>query len=121
MGWIQLSDEDRERYGGPEKIPFEYGRWGLKSVDAMEQEVGWTVEDLGNAMRRKQLDGDGQPILDEDGTARINPRPMAIAVLAWMALRRIGIRHAWDDFEIDYPSVKLGGDDEGKAQDPPEA
>lgn len=124
MGWIRLSDEDREKYGGPEKVPFSYGKWGLKSIDAMEQQVGWTVEDLGNAMRRPLLDDDGNPVLseDDDKSPLINPRPAAIAVLAWLALRGVGVVHRWDDFDIGYPTLKLGSDDdEGKAPELAEA
>jgi hypothetical protein len=113
MGRIKLADEDRERYGAPEWLPFQYGRWGLKVVDALEQEVGWTVEDLGNAMSRKFLDDDGQQVV-EDGVELFRPRPMAVAAVAWMALLSNGIRVPWAEFDIARPTVEWA-DDAGKA------
>ena len=132
MSWIQLSEEDRTKYGGPEKIPFVSGRWGLKSVDALEQQAGWTMEDLSNGLSRKARDADGnavtEPVLDDDGNPVLDergepkrsevasPRPMAIAVVVWLALRGVGIRVPWDDFDVSLGGLVIHwADDEGKA------
>lgn len=148
MGWIELAPEDREKYGAPERIPFAYGRWGLKAMDALEAQVievpvgedeprGWTIEDLDNGMRRKkrdtdgnivqvpELDDDDNPLLDGDGNPKlrdaIDPSNTAIAAIVWLSMWCAGIKVRWQDFDI----VPLGlhiqwTDDEGKAQDPPE-
>lgn len=138
MGWIELAAEDREKYGAPERIPLEYGRWGLKSIDALETEVGWTVEDLTNELQRKkrdangnivtrdELDDDGNPVLGEDGTPNqieVPARsPRATLALVWLCLRSIGIRIPWDDFDIQGFGLRIiyGDDDEGKAEEPAE-
>jgi hypothetical protein len=135
MGWIELADVDREKYGTPERIPLEYGRWGLKSIDALETEVGWTVEDLTNALQRRkrdadgnvvtrdELDDDGNPVLDEnDKPKQIEvsaQSPRATLALVWLCLRSIGIRIPWDEFDIHGFGLRIsyGDDDEGKAEE----
>lgn len=117
MGWIQLSDEDRERYSTPERIPFVSGRWGLKSVDALEQQAGMTMEDLSNGLRRKAAEDE----VDDDGNPKqvevASPRPLAIAAVVWLALRGIGIRIPWDEFDASLAGlvIRWVDDDEGKA------
>lgn len=138
MGWIELAEEDRKKFDTPERIELNYGRWGLKSIDALETEVGWTLEDLGNELQRKkvvdgavvmqdELDEDGNPILNADGstkqTAVSAPSKTAFAAVVWMALRDIGIRIPWDDFNPQAAGLRIdwsGGP--GKAEgseDPP--
>lgn len=131
MASIELTDEDREKYGAPERIEFTYGRFGLKSIDALETEAGWTLEDLGNGLRRKkcdehgnvvtrdELDDNGNPILDEAGNPKqvdvLNPSMKALAAVVWLALRGAGIRVPWDDFDV-QAEVRINWDDEGKAE-----
>lgn len=119
MGWIELSEEDRKRYGAPERIQFDYSQFGAKSIDAMEQAPieedgrGWTYEDLGNALQRTVI---------VDGKEVTRPRPMAIAVVVWLALRGNGVRVAWNDFELHFGGLRISWtdevDDEGKAGEP---
>lgn len=92
---VQLSEEDREKYGAPEWIEFTLGQWGLKLVDDLEQEVGWTLEDLENGLFRK----------DKDDVS--NPRPKALAALAWLALRSVKVRIPWDDFDVSALGLKF--------------
>lgn len=134
--WIEISPEDREKYGAPERIPYNGGRWGLKQVDAMEQQVGWTTEDLGNELGRKlknpdgsfvlvdELDDDGEPVLDEDGKPNQVPvervRPLAIAVIVWLSLWGAGVKVAWNDFDVSQVGVSIHREDEeesGKAEE----
>lgn len=148
MGYITLSPEDREKYGAPEKLPFQYGRWGLKVIDALEEHVvevpvgeteprSWTIEDLHNAMRRKKirngevvqvpvLDDNDEPVLDNDGKPKLQdltaPTGTAICVVVWMALWANGIRiHDWASFDIDPAGLTIAWADEdepGKAPEP---
>lgn len=139
MGYIELGDVDREKYGAPERIPLKYGRWGLKSIDALENEVGWTLEDLTNELQRKKRDGDGNvvtrdeldddgnPVLGGDGTpnqVEVTVRsPRATLALVWLCLRAIDIRIPWDDFDIQPVGLRIrwDDDDEGKAEESAEA
>jgi hypothetical protein len=132
--WIEISPEDRKKYDAPEQIPYNGGRWGLKQVDAMEQQVGWTIEDLGNELGRKQrnpdgslvlvdvLDEDGNQVLDEDGKPEQVPvervRPLAIAVIVWLSLWGAGVKVPWDDFDVSQKDVAIHREDEepGKAE-----
>lgn len=145
MGYITLSPEDQEKFGAPERVPFQYGRWGLRAVDALEANVievpvgeskprGWTVEDLHNAMRRKKvrdgevvqtpvLDDAGEPVLGGDGKPKmrdvIEPSRTAIAAVIWLALWAHGIRTPWSAFDVDQVGLHVEwGDDEGKAPTP---
>lgn len=141
MGYIELSPEDREKYGAPERIPLKYGYWGLKSIDALETEVGWTLEDLTNELQRKKrdadgnvvtrddLDDDGNPVLDDDGTPKqieVSARSTrATLALVWLCLRSAGIRVPWDDFDIQPIGLRISWADsedgaEGKAEEPAE-
>lgn len=145
MGWIELAPEDREKYGAPERIPFIYGRWGLKAIDALEAQVievpvgedkprGWTVEDLHNGMRRRLRDADGnvvqEPELDDEGNQvldgegkpkmrdAISSSQLAIAAVVWLALWSDGIRVPWRDFDVSPTGLHIQwGDEEGKAQE----
>ena len=144
MGWIQLSAEDTKRYGAPpEGFPFSYSRFGLKAIDAMESQIRddagepYTMETLSNDLRRPLLDADGKPVmvpeLDDDGTPAledgepkmteaISPRPRGLAVVTWLALWSIGVRMAWDDFEVQQVGLKIDWadrDETGKAEEPP--
>lgn len=147
MGYIELAPSDREKYGAPERIPFTYGRWGLKAIDALEAQVietpvgedkprGWTVEDLDNGMRRKKRDADGnviqEPELDANGNTLlddtgavvmrdlIDPHNTAIAAVVWLTMWCAGIKIPWRDFDA-VPvglHIQWADDDEGKAPDP---
>jgi hypothetical protein len=133
MAWIELAEADRKKYATPERIEFEYGQWGLKSIDALETEVGWTLEELGNALQRKkldehgntvledELDDDGNPVLGEDGTPKqvevTRPSKTALAAVVWLVLRGIGIRIPWDEFDPQAIGLRVNWA-EGKAQGP---
>ncbi len=132
---IQLSEEDRKKYDAPEWIEFEYGRWGLKLIDAMERAPieedgsGWAVEDLHNNVFHKvvddKLDGDGNPVLGEDGRPvqeeQVRPRTLALVVLAWLAVRSLpGNRVRWNDFEVQPVGMTLDWSS-GKAETQQEA
>ena len=136
MAWIELAEEDRKKYGAPERIEFDYGQWGLKSIDALETEVGWTLEDLGNELQRKKrdeqgnvvmqdaLDEDGNPVLNDDGTVKqveASARSKkALAAVVWLVLRGIGVRVPWDDFDVRGIGLRIDWRDEGKAEEPAE-
>ena len=145
MGYIELAPEDREKYGAPERIPFTYGRWGLKAIDALEAQVievpvgedkprGWTVEDLDNGMRRKkrnpdgsivqepELDDDGNPLLDAAGNPvmrdAIDPSNTAMAVVVWLSMWCAGVKIPWADFDVVPTGLRIQWADEGKAPSP---
>lgn len=103
MGYIELAPSDREKYGAPERIDFEYNRIGLRTIAALKQETGHTLETLAEA-------------LDEKGR-----NEEAVAAVVWMVLRSAGIRIPWDEFDptplgltVDFKSA----DGEGKDQTP---
>ena len=103
MGYIELAPSDREKYGAPERIEFEYNRIGLRTIAALKQETGHTLETLAAA-------------LDDKGR-----NEEAVAAVVWVVLRSAGIRVPWDEFDV----VPLGlvvnfksADDEGKDPNP---
>jgi hypothetical protein len=136
MGWIELAESDREKYGAPERIPLEYGRWGLKSVDALETQVGWTLEDLGNELQRKKRDVTAMLSRRTNSTTTATrfsartaapkqvevtaPSKLAEVALVWMCLRAVGVRIPWDEFDVQMIGLRVswGDDDEGKALEP---
>lgn len=140
MGYITLSPEDREKYGAPEKLPFQYGRWGLRVIDALEEHVvevpvgedqprGWTIEDLHNAMRRRKmrngevvrepvLDDNDEPVLNDDGSPKMQdvtaPTGTALCVVVWMALWSAGIRiRDWPSFDVDPAGLHIDWTEDG--------
>jgi hypothetical protein len=105
---VQLSEEDRAKYGAPEWLDVPYGTWGLKIVDDLESEAGLTLEDFENGLWRKRKNEDGEEIA--------SPRPVALVALAWLALRSAKIRIPWDDFDISPIGLKIDWES-GKAEE----
>ena len=103
MGYIELAPSDREKYGAPERIEFEYNRIGLRTIAALKTETGHTLETLAAA-------------LDDKGR-----NEEAVAAVVWVVLRSAGIRIPWDEFDpaplglvVNFKSA----DDEGKDPTP---
>jgi hypothetical protein len=104
MGYIELAPSDREKFGAPERIEFEYNQIGLRTIAALKSEVGHTLETLASA------------IDDKGGNEE------ALAAVVWMVLRSAGIRVPWAEFDVVPKGLtvnfKSADDDPGKDQTP---
>lgn len=131
---IRLSGADREKYGVPEWIEFDENRLGLREVAVMRRATKWTSERLferlrgvevwedGQLVTRPVVDDNGAPVLDDDGEPVVEPvrepDTEAMAIIVWLALRRLGKTVLWnDDFDIDANGLDIETDEdaEGKA------
>jgi hypothetical protein len=90
MRYLILSDRDRERFGCPDKMPFEWGRLTNKEV-ALLPKLGF--KSLAEVHRML-----GQYV--EEGVSEESIK--ALDVVVWLALRRSGVHVPYDEnFEYD--------------------
>lgn len=138
MGYIKLHPADREKYGVPEEIPFDWAAIGVRQRAALERETKrsyrWMTDQLEGV---PELDENQNPIPEpvidpatgeqkiENGEPVFTPRLKrdgeALAMFVWMAMWGIGVRVPWDTFEIRQNGLEILGDgegDEGKAEAP---
>jgi len=112
MRYLILSDRDRERFGCPDKMPFEWGRLTNKEV-ALLPKLGF--KSLAEVHRML-----GQYV--EEGVSEESIK--ALDVVVWLALRRSGVHVPFDEnFEYDLdmewfdddPAPAAVEEDPGKA------
>lgn len=87
MAYLELSTEDREKHGLPEKIEFVNGRWGMRTLDDVEQQTGLTLDEIVG----------GTFGTDGERPARRNYR--ATAAWLYLIVRSAGYRIDWGDWD----------------------
>lgn len=133
MGYLKLHPKDREKYGAPERIPFDFTTIGVRQRSAVEaaakRPLRWMYDQLAGV---PALDEHNNPIpvpvIDpetgeqqvENGepvfTPRLTTHGDAFGMLVWMSLWGIGIKVPWDGFDIIESGLEINGgspDDEG--------
>lgn len=139
MGYIKLHPADREKYGAPERIPFDFTAVGVRQRAALERETKksyrWLIDQLegvpeldeaGNPIPVPVLDDEGKPVLNEDGTEKVEPKLKrdgeAIAMFIWMMLWGAGVKVPWSTFDIRDDGLEIHSDGEdgesGKGDQP---
>lgn len=112
MRYLILSERDRERFGCPDKLPFEWGRLTNKEV-ALLPKLGF--KSLAEVHRMLVQHAD-------DGASEESIK--ALDAVVWLALRRSGVHVEFnDDFEYDLdlewfdddPPPPVVEEDQGKA------
>ncbi len=128
---ITLSEEDAQRLGVPREMNFREDRIMGSELIALEEQVGWDVERLDQALIGEPvtnaigqpvwvLDDKDKPVLDDKGKPR-QQRAMKVRtlmVLAWMCARRANPAIAWDGFDINVLATEFVPEPEGKAPSP---
>jgi hypothetical protein len=124
---IRLGDEDREKLGCPEWLPFDLSRLGLVEAEEMDRH-GLLIDSFGGWVQLVQGDpligADGKPVtaVTADGATvtRYRVRPLVQRAIVWAALRRAGKDLPFDGFDIDASKVEFGPDEDlGKDEEPP--
>jgi len=129
---ITLSEEDAQRLGVPRELEFREDRVMGSELIALEEQVGWDVDKLDQALNGEPatnalgeplwaLDDKGKPVLDDKGKP-VQQRVMKVRtlmVLAWMCVRRTNPAVTWDGFDINIIATELSPGTEGKAPSPP--
>jgi hypothetical protein len=135
MGYLELSEYDRERYNVPERIDFVPHQFGMRAIKALRKHTGYTYEILAELLAGiPRLDpetkepvferDDAGEVVYEDGEPKI-VRDMdedAVAAYVWLVLWNAGHHLDWETFDI-IPAdltIKLLSDEEpepGKAEE----
>lgn len=119
MSYLELSERDRKRYGVPERVEFEAGQIGMRAIKALRVQTGYDYDRLkelaggvpkldehGDAITEPELDDNGEPVLNEDGTPRrklvLFHDEDALVAMVWVILWDAGHRIPWDTFDV-YP------------------
>ena len=99
MRYLILSERDREKFGCPDKLPFEWGRLTNKEV-ALLPKLGFkSLVEVHRLLRQYADEG-----LTED-TVR------ALDAVVWLALRRSGVHLDTVDIEYDVSDMEWFDDD----------
>lgn len=110
---IRLTDEDRGRYGGPEWLVWDAGKWLTSEAEAWQEHIR---DDQGNPI----------PVTGYQ-TWLQQPTIAKIKWTMWIALLRAGVEVAWDEFHPDFlgadwlddpepePAAKPGGKAPGRS------
>lgn len=109
MAYLELNEVDRKKHGLPDRVEFEYGQWGLRSVHALKKQTGMTLEYLQHAVFT------GKPSKDDPEKAERDEE--AMAALAWLVLWYAGFRIPWDDFDPLPQGFRLIISDDGEEED----
>lgn len=137
MGYLELGEVDRERYGVPGRIEFIPHQFGMRSIKALRRQTGYTYEILAELLGGiPRLDPDTkEPVFERDDAGEVvyedgEPKVVrdldedAVAAYLWLVLWDNGHRFDWDTFDW-HPvglTLKLFGDEEpdpGKAEESP--
>lgn len=140
MRYLILHPKDQEKYGAPERIPFDLAEIGIRQRTAFEKTTkkpyNWLLDqlrgvpeldDAGNAIPVQVYNPDGSPKLDADGEPvmrmKLTRDPETMALLAWLALWGHGIRQPWNDkdgnpvFDIIEVGAYIGSDTEDEDEE----
>jgi len=133
MRYLVLHPKDQEKYGAPERIPFDLAEIGIRQRTAFEEKTkkpyNWLLDHLrgvpeldeaGNAVPVQVFNPDGSPKLDDNNEPvmrmKLTRHPETMALLAWLALWGHGIRVPWNDkdgnpaFDIIEHGAYIGAD-----------
>src|ERR1044071_5381663 len=84
MAYLELSEKDRKRYGVPERVEFEPGQLGMRTISQLRKQTGYEFDALldriegvprrdpetGDLALEDDKDDDDNPVLNDDGTPK---------------------------------------------------
>jgi hypothetical protein len=131
MGYLELNEHDRERYGVPERVEFRRHRFGMRTIKQLRLQTGYDYEILTRLLAGVpkvdpetnepvfKRDENGEVVKDDEGNAELELTldEDALAAYVWLILWAAGYRIAWVEFDPDPVGLRLSIADE----DEPEA
>lgn len=127
---IRLSEEDAERLGCPRDLVFDESRLMGRELMALEEQVGWTFQDLERKLQGDPaVDHTGAPIWETDDKGKLvladgKPTQMRVLrveqlmVMAWLCAFRANPDVAWKTFDINLTGAEFSDDSPGKDPTP---
>lgn len=142
MGYLELGEIDRKKYGAPERVEFLHHRYGMRSTKALRKVTGFEYETMtrlvagvpkvdpetNEPVMQDVEDDEGNPVCNDDGSPKrelvLVHDEDAVAALIWLILWDAGHKLDWDTFNPHSEGLRISladGEDEesGKAQEEP--
>lgn len=136
MGYLELGDIDKKRYGVEGRIEFANHQFGMRSIKALRVATGYDYEILSRLLAGVpkvdpetkepvyERDDSGEVVLDDEGNPKLELTidEDAIAAFVWLVLRDAGHKLDWDTFDVHPVGLSLSlADGEEAEQDPGKA
>lgn len=132
MGYLELGEIDRKRYGIEGRIEFANHQFGMRSIKALKVATGYDYEILARLLAGVpkvdpetkepvyERDADGNIVKDEQGNPKIEETvdEDAIAAFVWLVLREAGHKLDWDTFDVHPIGLVLSLLDSDEEPDP---
>jgi hypothetical protein len=130
MGYLELNEHDRERYGVPERVEFRRHRFGMRTMKQLRLQTGYDYEiltrllagvpkvDPETAEPIYKRDESGEVVKDDDGNPALETTldEDAFAAYVWLILWAAGHRIAWTEFDPDPVGLRLSIADEDEPE-----
>jgi hypothetical protein len=129
---ITLSEEDATRLECPRELEFDPNRIMGSDLIALEEQLGWSFEQLEEAMLGEPAkNAIGEPIWETDAKGKIvldakgKPQPLrtlksrTLIAVTWLCVRRANPAVRWEGFDFAVTATKFDDDPPaGKAPSP---
>jgi hypothetical protein len=121
MGYLELSELDRKRYGVPERVEFTNHRFGMRTIKQLRMQTGYDYEVLARLLAGVpkvdpatnepvyELDESGELVKDEEGNAilALTIDEDAVAAYVWLVLWAAGHRIPWSEFDVEPVGLRI--------------
>lgn len=121
MGYLELSDTDKKRYGVEGRVEFATHQFGMRSIKALRVATGYDYEILSRLLAGVpkvdpqtsepvfERDDSGEVVTDEEGNPQLELTldEDAIAAFIWLVLRDAGYKLDWDTFDVHPIGMRL--------------
>lgn len=125
---IRLTEEDATRLGCPRELEFDPEKLMGRELIALEEEVGWNVDNLEENLQGEYLkDALGGPVFETDDKGKVvldgGGKPMrarglkiaTVLVITWLAARRAGCTVPYAEFDFSVTGAEFDPEEPGKA------
>lgn len=121
MGYLELSDIDKKRYGVEGRVEFTNHQFGMRSIKALRLATGYDYEILARLLGGVpkvdpetnepvfERDEAGEVVKDEEGNPKLELviDEDAVCAYIWLVLRDAGYKPDWDTFDIHPVGLQL--------------